>query len=741
MKRSRDYHFTHVVEQEQQQEQSFDALFDQVIAEQKELLGTDVSDYKVGRFYETLMDAGRAAEVTRDLKDKEFSQEDPWEVNILQRLAQEGQTDFVLEKIANWDMDAGIDEHMEIIVDLLCERTLEWVLEQIKEVRIHYTFSNATHMNLVNRLERMLPLERWEQIVLQNQEAGDLSAREVRTLLRYTDTGAINIAKAWLEVVRSDKKGIESMGKDEVVVILENVAGHQEGEWVMRFLNEVDEEMIDQTDRFGRSLFEQILRRGGMRQAAEEAERRGILLENPEDCRLLTICAEQDADWVIKQIEGKPIVFGSFRHRNVLTALIRNGKADFVMQLMAPEDLRPASGGVELCKSLAKNGKAKEVAKMFDRYLDERCPSRKDLEASMLVPQKEILFALALFGEQAWVEKTLEHADLHPDYQTRLIDGLLNSGMSAFVQRKIEKNLDLSIAAHQRLKDIMHFDITGEMPPIDKEGAREIAREVGVIRKKERQEVLERAERQLETLTIDGATLDLSLDTESFVNRLPNESMRFMRMALFSHPMLSKEMARAMDVLQGRRKKCVVGLGKTGSELRVMAEWVGEGKKKWLQTTFVNDIPEKGVSAWKEAAEKGIPVAPILGEKPINKTVGDHRWARVYSRYCGRSLLEVSDMTSDAPRFRQVLWFLRDRLRWQLEQLGITHGHTHQGNFTVEFVDKNYLAEQGGDVNNLPYKKDKFLFDFEEYAKHPDNWQLVMRVIDWDMAQSSSSKS
>lgn len=192
----------------------------------------------------------------------------------------------------------------------------------------------------------------------------------------------------------------------------------------------------------------------------------------------------------------------------------------------------------------------------------------------------------------------------------------------------------------------------------------------------------------------------------------------------------------------------VADIMKSGSELHVAVG--GEGayvtddageKKTFRPVFFMHRIPESSAVVWKNVHDAGIPVAPIIGEILPEKDK-----AVVISRYCGMSLDKcfgrylhpVMDLLSYAVRCKH------HTILKEIEELDgkrIKHGHTHIYNATVEWIKKSYLGDQiqkGKSINTVSFDPDEFTFDPATFLQNPDQWETVVRIIDWDQSKSTA---
>jgi hypothetical protein len=116
----------------------------------------------------------------------------------------------------------------------------------------------------------------------------------------------------------------------------------------------------------------------------------------------------------------------------------------------------------------------------------------------------------------------------------------------------------------------------------------------------------------------------------------------------------------------------------------------GRFKTKYL----IRTISQKSYEAWKKAQEANIPIEEIV--RAYSAKDGN---VRVYCKYAGEQLFEF---VRKHPKLRRKMYRQQNKIIKSLENLGIRHGHLHDGNFTV--------AEENG--------------------------KLVVRVIDFDQAVS-----
>lgn len=145
----------------------------------------------------------------------------------------------------------------------------------------------------------------------------------------------------------------------------------------------------------------------------------------------------------------------------------------------------------------------------------------------------------------------------------------------------------------------------------------------------------------------------------------------------------------------------------------------------------------RAADTWKTVADQGIPVAPIL---KFGKNNG--KATEVYSRFCGYSM-DFYDYFLDQEAFVKsgTIWEMFEKRNQVLIQIKnqkdsyLLHGHPHSRNFTVEYIEKDYFKEFEN-VNEIPWNEEKIIFDPVEYLQNKDKYEMVVRLIDWDMADT-----
>lgn len=190
----------------------------------------------------------------------------------------------------------------------------------------------------------------------------------------------------------------------------------------------------------------------------------------------------------------------------------------------------------------------------------------------------------------------------------------------------------------------------------------------------------------------------------------------------------------------------------------------------------VNIIPIESAQIWVDIA-KGlrnpasffndqikdtltIPCAPILsGDSGRVKVYKSGQNTRVFSRYCGFNLYTINDILLSSRKnvmdsniesetkvaFSKQIDHLNEDLHNQahnilelLDSYHIVHGHPHFGNFTVEFWPRSAYHEALRTRTLNTETSEGITFDLRDYFLHLENYQPVVRLIDFDRIQISS---
>lgn len=206
---------------------------------------------------------------------------------------------------------------------------------------------------------------------------------------------------------------------------------------------------------------------------------------------------------------------------------------------------------------------------------------------------------------------------------------------------------------------------------------------------------------------------------------------------------------------------------KTGSKLEVIYDV--NNPENPINGVFINTIPTSSARIWENLAtgklrayDKPVPVAPILMKRRKNGEItprirhGKNSQSIVISRYCGISLDNLEDGLVEDDGFNPELNRIKlpYELNWeifykcadimnQLGELGIDHGHMTPENFTYELISKKWLEEQfehGENINTVSYNPDAWSFNINDKIEYPEDWEVVVRLIDFDRAREMGSE-
>ncbi|MBR9703144.1 hypothetical protein GOV10_03850 [Candidatus Woesearchaeota archaeon] len=104
---------------------------------------------------------------------------------------------------------------------------------------------------------------------------------------------------------------------------------------------------------------------------------------------------------------------------------------------------------------------------------------------------------------------------------------------------------------------------------------------------------------------------------------------------------------------------------------------------------LIRIIPEESFRAWRVAFEAGIPTEPLFKRK-----TGEYRAVRrkdgkvaVITKYCGVQLEWYKRYEQGEQTLFRELDRQKENIISKMNQLGIAHGHSHDGNFVIEFED------------------------------------------------------
>jgi len=240
--------------------------------------------------------------------------------------------------------------------------------------------------------------------------------------------------------------------------------------------------------------------------------------------------------------------------------------------------------------------------------------------------------------------------------------------------------------------------------------------EIGEIRNKIFDEIL--------LLNLSAKELDsIHEEISSLLNNLNYSELKFLNLVLKKNNFLSKGV---LKMFEGN--SFCLEVAKDGGRLFLMRDL-----KKTELITVVNELRTSSFKAWKKLHEQDVPVANIYEHEDIGQDKQGYSMTRVISSYGGQSLREVKEQNIKIPEF---VLSKENNLTISMGKFVTCseYQHYHDGNITVEFIDKEYYQEQleeGYTVNTIRYDKDKFKYDFEKYVNDED-YECILRFIDFD---------
>ncbi len=190
-----------------------------------------------------------------------------------------------------------------------------------------------------------------------------------------------------------------------------------------------------------------------------------------------------------------------------------------------------------------------------------------------------------------------------------------------------------------------------------------------------------------------------------------------------------------------------IAIPKTNSGLRVIMKRTETGR---VFSYFENRIERSAKDAWLTLTVL-VPVSPVYKVEE-----GPAGMSEVTTRFCGttigliESLLDSNECKNlKGVEVMEEIIKQRQNLLKTMWWNRIVHNHPHPLNFTVELIRKKYLRESAQRyglrcryetdflnpalVNKIPYREEEFSYDMADYLKDPDEWQVVVRLIDIDM--------
>jgi hypothetical protein len=269
-------------------------------------------------------------------------------------------------------------------------------------------------------------------------------------------------------------------------------------------------------------------------------------------------------------------------------------------------------------------------------------------------------------------------------------------------------------------------------------------------------------------------------DFKGELEKLSPTEQRFISLTLKKWGLLSKQAIATLASIPE-----TVPMQKTGSDIEVLA--------KRHRGVLKHTVSVESASVWVELADDEVDPTPVA---PILKTNTPHESMQtLYSRICGEDLHEVLDkyfgqewllseglimrhfnpggvdeVTQNREKLNNILTTFGDRnpllkiicnqalaIFDSLEKKGVDHGHPHLHNFTLEFVDTDYLENhfksegitvrrraqfvtQKPTINNIPWSDAHFTFDPEIAEKDSEKWKPLVRLIDFDQARKTASR-
>ena len=236
---------------------------------------------------------------------------------------------------------------------------------------------------------------------------------------------------------------------------------------------------------------------------------------------------------------------------------------------------------------------------------------------------------------------------------------------------------------------------------------------------------------KIEYQIIFNETIDNNFfqNIQSMISQFDSAKLQFVDLFIRKNGFFNKKI---LNIFRGG--KFALEIEKTGSKLMIYRD----KKEKDGNIRITNQISAEAAQAWKKAVKNKIPVASYYDDWDK-----DNNQKLVFSRFCGLSLrsLDIKDK-----KLRKEIKQQKENIFEKLNDNSINHGHDHDGNFTVEFVKKDYYQKYQDNINVMPFKDDEekakqndnpIIFDVDEYLKNRDQYEVVVRLIDWDQATSN----
>ncbi len=299
-----------------------------------------------------------------------------------------------------------------------------------------------------------------------------------------------------------------------------------------------------------------------------------------------------------------------------------------------------------------------------------------------------------------------------------------------------------------------NLPVTVESPPSTKVKAKPTLESLSAAQRGEDCKKIEKAQALLvETMQMDVLVpyhtkemhqySKLMDQLKKVTSELGEPELKFINLMITRSGAFSETMAKVWEgVANGTQ--FVGQIHKTGSELHVagmdenafVPDALGQSKE-FRPVVFLHRMNSDAAAVWQEVQAAGIPVAPVLSVIPEsdNQTV-------VLSRYCGNTLEDWQKRLRSTVVGESLVGAAQKQSEEIIKKLEnafaehrITHGHTHEANFTIEGIDTEYVAEQmqaGKNINTIPFDSQKFTFEPTAFVREPEKWQMVVRLIDWD---------
>jgi len=427
-------------------------------------------------------------------------------------------------------------------------------------------------------------------------------------------------------------------------------------------------------------------------------------------------------DWVTQKLETFAFDQNDFTYGNLLTTLVSQGHAEWVVShIQFPDATRGLSPReIELVSALCRRGKSEWVLGQIERMSWEGAQPSKI--ANLLV-------ILVEAGQSEWVASAIKQGSFGLDAtnEQQLVVELTERELGHLVDN-VARPPNLTI------KDTKETSID---PRALSFNPQEIC--VAIESQAKHEETKRKKTREAIMLALWQARRSepnpdpLQDSLLRWVDNLHANEMPFVELTIKGTGVLSGAFARFVSFERGERSSFVIEINKTDSSLFVYGK--RDHATGMVEITFVNDIPEAASLAWTRARDAGIPVAPIL-RPPVLRNDGT---VRFYSRFCGRTAYSYENDFGIPLALRTWIRQEMERIIRKTNELGTRHGHPHPGNFTVEFYRSEYLdreTAQGKTVNDVPFTPTDVTFDPIPYLERPDAWTPVVRLIDWDQATS-----